>query len=146
LGRLEDQFFSTVFFGSGLLFLAMVFVSAAGAAGLLASFVRSPDQVLDSGVYSFGRELIFRVSNVYAIRMAGVFMISLATIGIRTRAMPMWLDIITYLLALVLLFVINFSLWVSLIFPAWVLVVSVYFLVVSLRGKNELDLSVVDPG
>jgi hypothetical protein len=124
----------------------MVFVSAAGAAGLLASFVRSPDQVLDSGVYSFGRELIFRVSNVYAIRMAGVFMISLATIGIRTRAMPMWLDIITYLLALVLLFVINFSLWVSLIFPAWVLVVSVYFLVVSLRGKNELDLSVVDPG
>jgi hypothetical protein len=146
LGRLEDQFFSTVFFGSGLLFLAMVFVSAAGAAGLLASFARSPDQVLDSGVYSFGRELIFRVSNVYAIRMAGVFMISLATIGIRTRAMPMWLDIITYLLALVLLFVINFSLWVSLIFPAWVLVVSVYFLVVSLRGKNELDLSVVDPG
>jgi len=146
LGRLEDQFFSTVFFGSGLLFLAMVFVSAAGAAGLLTSFVRSPDQVLDSGVYSFGRELIFRVSNVYAIRMAGVFMISLATIGLRTRAMPMWLDVLTYVLALVLLFVINFSLWVSLIFPAWVLVVSVYFLVVSLRGNGELDLSVVDPG
>jgi hypothetical protein len=145
LGRLEDQFFSTVFFGSGLLFLAMVFVSAAGAAGLLTSFVRSPDQVLDSGVYSFGRELIFRVSNVYAIRMAGVFMISLATIGLRTRAMPMWLDFLTYVLALVLLFVINFSLWVSLIFPAWVLVVSVYFLVVSLRENGELDLSVVDP-
>ena len=30
LGDLEDQFFSTVFFGSGLLFLAMMFASAMG--------------------------------------------------------------------------------------------------------------------
>ncbi len=29
LGKLEDQFFSTVFFGSGLLFVAMMFTSSA---------------------------------------------------------------------------------------------------------------------
>ena len=33
LGQLEDQFFSTVFFGSGPLFLAMMFASAAIAGG-----------------------------------------------------------------------------------------------------------------
>jgi hypothetical protein len=37
MGYLEDQFFSTVFFGSGLLFLAMTFVSAALAGGVLAT-------------------------------------------------------------------------------------------------------------
>lgn len=35
LGEFEDRFFSTVFFGSGLLFLAMVFISSAVAGGLL---------------------------------------------------------------------------------------------------------------
>ena len=35
LGEFEDRFFSTVFFGSGLLFTAMTFVSGATAASLL---------------------------------------------------------------------------------------------------------------
>ena len=35
LGHLEDQFFSTLFFGSGVLYLAMTFISAAIAGGLL---------------------------------------------------------------------------------------------------------------
>ena len=41
------------------------------------------------------------------------------------------------LLALALLVAINLSLWVIMIFPLWVLAVSVYILVVSLRGKTE---------
>ena len=36
-GSFEDKFFSTVFIGSGLLFLAMMFVSSAVGAGLVAS-------------------------------------------------------------------------------------------------------------
>jgi len=39
IGDYEDRFFSTVFFGSGLLFLAMVFVSAATAGSLLVAGV-----------------------------------------------------------------------------------------------------------
>ena len=35
-GRYEDKFFSSVFMGSGLLFLAMTFVSSAVGAGLVA--------------------------------------------------------------------------------------------------------------
>jgi len=38
LGRYEDKFFSTVFIGSGLLFLAMMFVAAGVGAGLADSW------------------------------------------------------------------------------------------------------------
>jgi hypothetical protein len=35
LGELEDRFFATVFLGSGLLFIAMVFTAAAAAGGIM---------------------------------------------------------------------------------------------------------------
>jgi hypothetical protein len=133
LGHLEDQFFSTVFYGSGLLFLAMTFVSAALAGGLLAGYAIMPEQLIASGTYTFGRAVMFRVTNVYAIRMAGVFMISLGTIWVRTHTMPRWLAFLTYGLALVLLLSIGYTLWVTLIFPGWVLIISVYILALNLR-------------
>jgi hypothetical protein len=44
LGAHEDRFFATVFLGSGLLFLAMLFVSAAAAGGILIeNYRRGPD-------------------------------------------------------------------------------------------------------
>jgi hypothetical protein len=42
----------------------------------------------------------------------------------------------TYALALLLLVSINFALWMILIFPAWVFVISLYILRVSLRGDT----------
>ena len=135
MGQLEDKFFSSVFFGSGLLFLAMTFVAAALAGGLLTSYAIIPTELIDSGLYTFIRTVMYRISNIYAIRMAGVFMISLATISVRTRIMHRGLAFLTYGLALVLLFSIGYSLWVTLIFPAWVLIISVYILVLNLRSK-----------
>ncbi|MFN2227483.1 MAG: hypothetical protein ACK2UY_14270 [Anaerolineae bacterium] len=135
IGQLEDKFFSSVFFGSGLLFLAMTFVSAALAGGLLLSYSLEAEKLIASGVYTFSRAVMYRISNIYAIRMAGVFMISLATISVRTRIIHRGLAFLTYGLALVLLFSIGYNLWVTLIFPAWVLVISVYILVLNLRTK-----------
>ena len=90
LGSLEDKFFSTVFIGSGLLFLAMIFASTAVGAGLLAS----KEFLIEGGerteVAAFGQALLVALSNTYALRMAGVFMISLATIWLRTALMPRW--------------------------------------------------------
>ena len=57
--------------------------------------------------------------------MAGVFMISLGTIWFRTGLMHRGWAFLTYALALVLLVSIGFSLWVTFIFPGWVLAVSV---------------------
>jgi hypothetical protein len=134
IGFLEDQFFSTVFFGSGLLFLAMTFVSGALAGGLLATQAVDSGRLLDSGLYTLIRAVMLRVTNAYAIKMAGVFMISLATISLRTEIMPRGMTALTYVLAVGLLLSIGASPWVVLIFPAWVLAVSSYILVSNLRG------------
>ena len=67
-------------------------------------------------------------SKTYALRMAAVFMISLATIWLKTGLMPRWLVAISYLTALALLLASDFSLWITLVFPVWVLVVSVLIL------------------
>jgi uncharacterized membrane protein len=61
--------------------------------------------------------------------MAAVFMISLATIWLKTRLMPTWLIAGTYLFAVGLLIAADISMWVTLAFPAWVLVVSLLALV-----------------
>lgn len=81
---------------------------------------------------------MLQISNVYAVRMAGVFMISLGTIGMRTRLMPRWLVLVSYLLALVLLLVIGVNLWVTLVFPASVLALSAFLLAVDRRRAPAL--------
>ena len=72
--------------------------------------------------------------NTYAIKMAGVFMLSLGTIWVRTGAMPRWLALLSYALALALLASIAFNLWVTLSFPASALAISAYLLAQNLRG------------
>ena len=74
LGYLEDQFFSTLFFGSGLIYLALIFVSAAIAGGLLAVYALDPNLVLNNGINLIGRAISNRITMVYSIRMAGMFM------------------------------------------------------------------------
>jgi hypothetical protein len=146
MGQLEDRFFSSVFFGSGLLYLGMTFVAAGLAAGLLTSYALEADKLMASGVYTYSRAVMYRITNVYAVRMAGVFMISLGTISVRTRILHRGLALLTYGLALFLLVSISLSVWVSLIFPSWVLIVSIYILVLNLRSRGagvEGDLSSV---
>ena len=128
IGDAEDKFFASVFFGSGLLFLAMVFVSMAVAGGILAAAQAGPDPASTEEIVYFARAVMFQISNVYALRMAGVFMISLGTIWLRTGAMPKWLAVLTYVAAITLLLTVTLSLWVTLVFPAWVLLVSLHIL------------------
>lgn len=128
VGELEDRFFSTVFFGSALLFLAMVFVSMSIAGAILASSQTGDDPAVQQEVVKFGRYVMLQISNVYALRMAGVFIISLATVWLRTGVMPRWIALSSYLVAFVLLVVTSLSLWFTLVFPAWALVVSLIIL------------------
>jgi hypothetical protein len=135
LGKLEDQFFSTVFFGSGLMFLAMMFTSAAIAGGIISSYAIEPSILTKSGALVFGRAIMYTITKVYAIRMAGVFMIALATIWMRTRLMPRLFVFLSYALALVLLVSSDLTAWLILVFPTWVFVISVFILIESLRGQ-----------
>jgi hypothetical protein len=128
LGSSEDRFVATILLGSSLLLLAMVFVASAIAGALLALNRPGSGSSLDPAIADFGRAPMLQISNIYALRMAGVLMISLATLWSRTGVMPRWLGALTYLLALMLLLIISFNLWVTLVFPTWVMGVSVYFL------------------
>ncbi len=128
LGRYEDRFFATVTFGSGLLFLAMMFVvSGVGAALVTSSHYLGPS-VADSGVGLFGQVLLLKLSKTYALRMAAVFMMSLAAIWLRTGLMPRWLVVATYVLAILLIIGADTTMWLTLAFPLWVLIVSLMFL------------------
>ena len=144
LSDMEDRLFATVFLGSGLLFLALTFMGAALAAGLLSSYAIESSVLVQSGVLTYSRKVIYHIFNIYAIRMAGVFMISLATIWLRTGLMHRGWAFLTYILALVLLLSIDYSFWVTLIFPGWVLVVSVYILIRNLHNQPKEDIREVD--
>ncbi|WP_062985719.1 hypothetical protein [Nocardia anaemiae] len=124
LGRYEDRFFLSVFLGSGLLFLAMMFVGTAVAAGLVSSNHDVAEPAARAEVVDFGKMVVVSASQTYALRMAAVFMISLATIWLKTGLMPRWLTVLSYLAALALLIASETSEWLTLAFPAWVLVVS----------------------
>jgi hypothetical protein len=137
LGDAEDRLFATVFLGSGLLFLVLTFLAAAIVGGLLSSYNLISSVLIESGIFLYSRSVVYQVLNIYAIRMAGVFMISLGTIWLRTGVMPRNWTLLTYALALVLLLSIGLSLWVVLIFPAWVLLISVIILVRNLRDRPE---------
>ena len=50
--------------------------------------------------------------------------------------MPRWLALLTYALALGLLVSISSNLWMTLIFPGWVCVVSLYILISNLRSPS----------
>ena len=52
LGDLEDRFFSTVFFGSALLFLAMLFTAAALVGAILIAFATQPEEAHRFGIIS----------------------------------------------------------------------------------------------
>jgi MFS family permease len=139
LGHLEDQFFSTLFFGSGLLYLAMTFSTAAIAGGLLTIYSIDPDLLIGSGLLIFGRAIIYKFSNIYAIRMAGMFMFVLGTIWVRTQLMPRWLALLTYLVAISLLIGIALWPWSTLFFPIWVFLISVYILALNYRYNQDND-------
>src|SRR5215469_15581718 len=129
LGEREDKFFATVFFGSGLLFLAMLFVAAAVAGALIISFEAAPSQLINSATFHFARATAYNLMNVYAVKMAGVFMITTSTLAIYTGFAPRWLAILGYTLALSLLFGSYYLRWSFVVFPLWVLVVSIYILI-----------------
>jgi hypothetical protein len=133
LGRFEDQFFSTVFLGSGLLFLALMFAAAASAGAIIASHAKDPAGFADSTTYLYARQTVAQIFGVYALRMAAVFLISQATLWLRTGVMPRWMAFLTFPVALVLLFVVTDVTWIMLVFPAWVFLVSAYILVAQVR-------------
>jgi hypothetical protein len=124
LGGREDRFFATVFLGSGLLLLAMLFAAAAVVGAIIIAFHSAPEALIDSATLYFGRGLAYGMINIYVVKTAAVFMITTSTIALYTRLTPRWLAIGGYAVAVVLLIGSYYFDWSLLVFPFWVLLVS----------------------
>ena len=127
LGHVEDQFFSTVNSGGGLLFLAMLFIWAALGGTLLYGYSVNPELMIEGGFYLMGRELM-RECITFAMSMAGVYVFSSGIFWARMGVTPRWLSILTWGVAILLWLSAYLGWWVQLIFPAWVFLISVYLL------------------
>ena len=126
LGQLEDQFFATVFFGSSLLFLAMLFVAAA-AMGAVILAIRS-DQVVGSSSFQLVRAFAYIAMNTYAVKMAAVFMVSTSTVIMFTRIAPRAIAFLGFVLGFILLLGSSYLGWSFVVLPLWVLLISVYII------------------
>jgi hypothetical protein len=124
VGAREDRFFATIFLASGLLFVGMFFVAAALAGGLIGSATAHPTSLPGSDTLSLGRNTSTILLNVYAMRMAAVFTLTTVTIARQTKIVPAWLWVAGLATAVVLLVVVNFTPWVELLFPVWILALS----------------------
>ena len=122
IGEREDRFFATVFLGSGLLFVGMLFVGAAVAGSLVAS--ASSTALPGSGTLALGRNVTTSLLNVYSMRMAAVFTLTTVTIARRTGIVSRWVTLAGLACAVVLLIGIGISPWAELVFPVWILALS----------------------
>ncbi len=134
IGDREDRFFATVFLGSGLLFVAMMFVAAAIGGGIIAGISSRPP---DPGTLVLGRHVTSLLLNVYAMRMAAVFTLTAVTIARRTAIVSRWLTVAGLVTALVLLVGVGISAWVELLFPAWILALSVDVLIAGRKLERQ---------
>jgi len=125
IGVREDRFFGSVFFGSGLTFLAvwvvgMALIAAPGLSGADAAVVAAAPASLIAGAKAL---LVIMLP-----RFQAVFVLSTSTIFLRTGVAPRWLAVVGYLFgaALFVVPVIGYS--TALLFQPWVLIVSVSLL------------------
>ena len=144
IGQREDRFFASVFLGSGLLFVAMLFTAAAFAGGLIAVAAVRSAAAPGPDTLAVGRQVTGLLLRVYAMRMAAVFTMSTATITLRTQLVPRWIGLTGIAVAVVLLVTLGFSPWVELLFPAWILLLSVDILRTGLRGSPSVTRTAAD--
>ncbi|MGH7933657.1 MAG: hypothetical protein ACREQN_10890 [Candidatus Binataceae bacterium] len=133
LGDQEDKFFATVFLGSGLLFIASLFGAAAVTDALIESVAVGN---IGSETYYFGRCMSDALLNLFAMKMAGVFMFSTCTIGLRSAIIPRYMAFIGYACGLLLLLVIANWRWITLVFPIWMLLISSQILLTEFRSRG----------
>ena len=134
LGAREDKLFATVFLGSGLLFVALLFITGAILATVLTLYERG----IPVGADALVLLVVFTKSlmGMFGTRMAAVFTISVSSVGLRTGILPKWLVILGYLTGVALLLSPPLTNWTQLLFPTWVLLFSAHILVAS---RNQPD-------
>jgi uncharacterized membrane protein YbjE (DUF340 family) len=139
LGEREDRFFSTIFFGSGIIQVVLLFIWGAVFGAVMLARTMTAAGLIDGGIYLFGFALMNEIIGNYGLRMAGIYMTAIATLWSRTGLVPRWLTSVTYVLALGFLVAAERIREARFIFPVWVFVISVYILILNYRGTHEQE-------
>ena len=139
LADAEDRLFATVFLGSGLLFLAMMFVAAALFGAMVIVQMARPGSLAGSTAFALVRAFAYAIVNVYAIKMAAVFMLITSTLAVRTAFVASWMAAPGFLMALFLLFASQWFDWSFIVFPVWAMLISLYILIANFRRTNVQD-------
>ena len=83
----------------GLIFLFsqhdLKFYEIIGAIVLIATV--EPNALINSPTFHVARAVAYNIVNVYAIKMAGVFMISASTVALYTAFAPRWMALLGYM-------------------------------------------------
>jgi hypothetical protein len=134
LGRLGDRFFETVFLGSGLLFVAMLF----GAAAVLSALLSLVDVgfPLAPGAEADAWALASALLGQFGARMAAVFALTVSTAGRRAGTLPRAVAALGYVCGILLLLTPPLPRWAQFLFPLWVITLS---LMVLLRRPKPVE-------
>ena len=135
IGEGEDKFFATIVLGSGLLFIAMLFVFGA-LFGALIGLAGDYDGDPPLATWRLGWDMSFNVAIVYAMRVGAVFMFSSSILAYRLRSHVRPVIVVGFVGSLLLGFASPTTPWLQLVFPFWVLLVSINILVLAYRNRN----------
>ncbi len=138
IGDREDRFFATVFLGSGIAYVVLMFVYASTIGAVLGLHAFAVDLLADNAIYIFAFLFMNEILGNFILRIAGVYMFSIGTIWTRAEVMPRWLTILTYILALIFLFLAGSIREARFVFPGWVFLTSVYILITNRRLERQL--------
>ena len=93
---------------------------------------------LSPDVWRVGRHTTFLLIAVYAMKMAGAFTIVTTTIGRRLGFLPRWLTLLGGAVGVALLLSVESFAWVEVLFPSWVLILSIHMLIQSPSGSASI--------
>ena len=114
----------------------MLFVGAAVIGAIVLVATIEPNALINSTTFHFARATAYNIMNVYAIKMAGVFMISTSTVALYTAFAPRWIAFLGYILALTLLLGSYYISWSVVMLPAWVFLISIHILIDNFRTNG----------
>lgn len=138
MGARQDWFIGSVFYGSGLVYVALMLAGAlilvAPAIGIEYGGGVAPGQDVYTSVYGMGFGLLL----IVVVRVQAIFVISTSALALRTHILPRWLALLGFVVAVVLVFIPLRDTPVILAFPVWVALVSLTLLI--RRGKIQAQL------
>lgn len=129
LGGAEDRLFATVFLGSGLLFIGMLFVAASIIGAILITYANAPSSFPGSPEFTLARSFAYYLTTACALKMAGVFMLTASTMVLRTGFTARWTAIVGYIAAATIILGSPFIGWTLFVVPVWVFAISANILV-----------------